>query len=392
MPATKYTYSISGQFSSGVAPDSLEAAIRASSIVTAHDHIATAGDGCDIWFRDALSAGDVTTLDAVVAAHDGEHIPGGDRDSHGNPIVNLHNRQADDTPYIAVRSRFGKETIYATHNLCDPTTWFNESARVTNKALTNNNGVWESGDPHWIDLTHGKVFDEEGAVEDQGIFNPGNPHGYAVTVTVDGVAKDTREPFAASGGDYTIDYSAGTITPVSENWAGQDVRASYSKKSGSGWILRSVDSRYLIIEKAEVQFAANIDFNSTFRVTVYGTVDFFAPQLLQSNGGPLPSGTPIPLEASLYKTVDQIIDEAVESYPEIPPFTPAGARGYTQSRYIFQFHYASARPLFSSLGMSMRISIDGDEPYGGERATATFYCLSKTDPGPATALAILAGD
>jgi hypothetical protein len=57
-------------------PDRLKDEIQKSAIVTAFDHIDT-DDGaqlCDIWFKDALSAGDQTLLDGIVATHSGEPL------------------------------------------------------------------------------------------------------------------------------------------------------------------------------------------------------------------------------------------------------------------------------------------------------------------------------
>ncbi len=72
MAATKYTYSISGDFpNQAVNPSSLSAEILASAIITALDFINVAGNNCDIWFKAELSAGDETILDGVVAAHQG---------------------------------------------------------------------------------------------------------------------------------------------------------------------------------------------------------------------------------------------------------------------------------------------------------------------------------
>jgi hypothetical protein len=72
MSLTKYTYSITGDFpNDAVAIEKLVVEIDDSSITTALDHVETAGDVCDIWFDDALSGGDETTLDGLVAAHDG---------------------------------------------------------------------------------------------------------------------------------------------------------------------------------------------------------------------------------------------------------------------------------------------------------------------------------
>jgi hypothetical protein len=48
---------------------SLTTEIQASSIVTVLDHIDVTGTMTDVWFKDALSTADQTTLNAVVAAY-----------------------------------------------------------------------------------------------------------------------------------------------------------------------------------------------------------------------------------------------------------------------------------------------------------------------------------
>lgn len=75
MASVKYTYSISADFPNGkVATDRLTNEIRASAIITALDAIVTSGDNCDVWFKDALSSGDETILDGIVAVHSGEPL------------------------------------------------------------------------------------------------------------------------------------------------------------------------------------------------------------------------------------------------------------------------------------------------------------------------------
>jgi hypothetical protein len=72
MAATKYTYSITNDFPNDlVASNKLSIEIEASSIVGTLERIDTVGDDCDIWFADALSGGDQTTLNGLVAAHSG---------------------------------------------------------------------------------------------------------------------------------------------------------------------------------------------------------------------------------------------------------------------------------------------------------------------------------
>jgi hypothetical protein len=79
MAETTYTYSLASDFPDGaINSTKLVAEIAASSIVTALERIDTVGDVVDIIFKDALSAGDKTTLDndatgpsgGLIAAHD----------------------------------------------------------------------------------------------------------------------------------------------------------------------------------------------------------------------------------------------------------------------------------------------------------------------------------
>ncbi len=68
---TKYTKSLSGDFSSGFNQDKFVKEIHASSIDIALDRVDVSGDNVDIWFKDVLNSGNQTTLDSVVSAHDG---------------------------------------------------------------------------------------------------------------------------------------------------------------------------------------------------------------------------------------------------------------------------------------------------------------------------------
>jgi hypothetical protein len=119
---------------------------------------------------------------------------------------------------------------------------------------------------------------------------------------------------------------------------------------------------------------------------VEGYAAVFAPHLIEANGGPFPNDFRILLEQTKYKTVDQLIDEAISSYPEIPTLSSGSMRGFATPRHIFQFHYAAVRKLYSSLGMRVVITTEDDINFGGERATATFYCISETDSGIMPAL------
>jgi len=70
-----YDYTIATAFPNAAVDSSrLTQEIQASAIVTALDYISTASGTCSIWFKAALSSGDETILDGLVAAHSGESL------------------------------------------------------------------------------------------------------------------------------------------------------------------------------------------------------------------------------------------------------------------------------------------------------------------------------
>lgn len=101
---TKYTYSISTDFPSGLASDRLDRDTRANtSISIALDRIDTSGDVCDVWFRDVLSGPEETVLDGLVAAHSGEHLPSEPiLDASGHMVSKLYPDTSVGLPSIMV--------------------------------------------------------------------------------------------------------------------------------------------------------------------------------------------------------------------------------------------------------------------------------------------------
>lgn len=75
MAETTYDYSITTDFPNDkVDCGKLTVEIQSSSITIALERIDTSGDDCDIIFKDSLTTGEETTLDGLVAAHDGEPL------------------------------------------------------------------------------------------------------------------------------------------------------------------------------------------------------------------------------------------------------------------------------------------------------------------------------
>jgi len=397
MVNTIYQYSVTGSIAAGkVNSAKLSNEIRKSTITISLAGVTVNSDILDIEFRDVLPTSGTLgnqelILSGVLSTHDGIATPNSSFTSEGSPIVSLEKTQIDGAPLIAIQGRMGSEAIYATHNLCDKTTWYSDSVRNNNISLIQSGSVWyPSGSAKtWIDMTHGKIFDEETLIKDQKTFAAAvgtEQHGYEVIVTVSGVLKTELPAFQTTGGDYTIDYVNGIVTPISgQDWSGQTNIVSFSEDRTSKWILEPLPGKVLTIEKAEVQFSNDVSYDTSLIFDILGYAAVFAPQYIQSNGGPLPDDARVSIGNTKYKTLDQMVDEAVGSFPQVPAMG-GPIRGFTIARNIFQFNYGTVRKLYSSLGLQVQVSLENDVVLGGERATATFYCISSADPGQTAAL------
>jgi len=245
----------------------------------------------------------------------------------------------------------GSSLVVVTHNWCDPTTWYTQSERVEGEELsTSDDLVFSSAHENWIDMTHGKIYREDlvAAI-------------YVPVVKVDGVEKTEREPWAASGGDFEIDYATGQVT-FFESQAGKTVTASYSYADGSMFLVAPEAGKRLWVEYSEVQFSKDIDIksNTYFQPWAYNPVD--------------PPNKIAAAYPTTYKTLDNYIEEANGVYPVIPAM--GATRGFSQDRMTFPFKYATIKELHSSMGLEIRVWLEGDVPFGGEYGTATFYCTS----------------
>ena len=288
--------------------------------------------------------------------------------------------------------RTGSEVVYATHNFCDPVSWFGDSIRVNDQVLTDIGDGYSFTSPNvnWIDMISGRVLDDDGLIAEQMAANPSDPHGYQVLVSVDGYAKTMRTPFETTGGDYEVYWDDGYIN-FFESQSGKSVLASYSYADGSTFYVRPYPDKTLSIEAAEADFSSDIVQNDTIEYSVWGYVDVFAPQYLQANGGPYPPGTKIPIKTGYYKRYTQILREAVGSFPTLSPNGCAPehmglsvkdfrrlSRGSNTDTQSTPFRYGTTRDLVSSYGMELRVKLVNNRYFGGSNCTLTFYGVSKT--------------
>jgi hypothetical protein len=206
-------------------------------------------------------------------------------------------------------------------------------------------------------MIHGKLFDEDA-------YSQAVDHGYAVVVTADGVTKTQRAPYATSGGDFTVDYAAGTVTFFASQ-SGKTVLATYSKMVNSLFTLIPDAGKRIDVEGAEVQFAKNIIFT-----------DFIEFEAWAYNPADLPNK--VCVEKTVYKRMTNFIDEALGCYPVIPAIG-GSERGTQNDIFGFPFRYGTMRSLRASQGIELRVRLKNDTPFTGEHATATFYCTVRDD-------------
>lgn len=375
MNPTKYTYSIQNDFPDHkVAPDRLSQEIRDSSIVTAFDYVETVGDDCNIWFKDPLSLADKATLDGIVATHSGIPLPSGGLAvtevlSDGSDIP----RTGDGKAQVSIWPTEGDRVTTITPNWCDRTTWYHKAIRVVGEAPVWGGATWQLAHTSVIDTYHGKISQED-FLKDAGGF------GYRVAVTVNAVAKVEQDPAFGVGGDFIVDYAAGTITFLDGTLPGDAVLVTYHYATTSEFILKPKAGKALKIRRVEVAFSDNVIINDTVSFQAYGLVEAFAPQLTPV---PYPPGTMIPLgNPVLYKTLLDYINDSNGAFPKIPACGGPSWRGTQNDIVTLVWDYAAMTPLYSSAGMEIRIALQHDLPMGGKIATATFYCLSESDLAP----------
>jgi len=270
--------------------------------------------------------------------------------------------------------REGNEYTVATPNLCDKTTWFYTSERQENIELSSFDGGTtfsvSGSDESWVDMYHGKYFQEY-------MFREYKLHKYEVIITVDDTTQSMRAPFATSGGDYYVNYRSGSV--VFSNPTTGSVKASYNKVVNSEFCLEPHNGNYIDVEEVEVQFTSDADMKDRVVFEVRGYVQYFAPELCDLYGGPLPANTIIPLQKTWYDTFYQLIDEALGSYPVIPAIGGNSGRGTQHETYGFPMRYATVRRMYSKYGLHSCVYLENNIEFGGERATATFYCIQNPE-------------
>lgn len=360
---SSYSYTISTAFPSAkVATARLAQEIRDSSISVALDRIDTSGDTCAVVFKAALSSGEETTLNGLVAVHTGAVLA-----DPPQSVSLLEEKTSDNRLRVVLEKTNQTKKTVVTHDWTDPTTWAQEAIRVVDEVAGDAGAhtVYTLAHTNVIDTYHGKISQED-FLKDSG----GN--SYRAVVKVNGTTKTEQDPHIATGGDYTVSYSAGTVTFLSALQATDEVKVTYHYATTSTFTLKPSAGKALRLEFAEVQFSDDVELTDSVVFQPYGLVDVFAPQLMPG----VPSGTKIPLgDPVIYKSMSDYQNDAVKSYSTYPALGGSGWRGAPHATVIFDWDYLSSTVLRSDYGLEIRVSLQHDVPFGGYYATATFYCL-----------------
>jgi len=366
MAETTYTYSIVNDFpNAAVDAANLHDEIVASSIVIALDGISTNGDDCYVVFKDSLSAGDKTILDGDTSAPAGGLIA----DHNHIPIHPVEKVSIDNSPIVIPRKSTSNSRVYSfSPNWCDKTTWYHSSERVFEESVGTGDGtttVFNLANTNVIDLRHGKVTEESliSAPSAASGETP-DPTDWHPIIKVNGSEQTERTPFAASGGDYILNYSTGQITFATAPTSGHAIIATYSYcKTTSGSSVFDFgpppSGKQWTIDFAEAQFSKDVGLEDSI---------FYAPFIGESQVGP----------TTIYKTAGNFLDFTFGSFPIIPAFG-GSARGLSQDTIILRWEYLAPIVLQSSLGLKIRVWLENDAVFTGERATSTMYAFEEDE-------------
>jgi hypothetical protein len=396
MPATAYNRDVSAFLNSKYNAGKLDNEISSSSIVHVLDIISddfgSGGTTVTLTFKDTLSAGDEATLDAVIAAHDGESvaeqaIPVAIRAADGTDMKSLSGRQR----VVVEKPDNTGVTIYS-HDWTDPTTWVEGAIRAVDETpIRVTDRKFRLYNDNIIDNYHGKISQED-------FLRDGAGNSFRLSITVDSVPKAEDNPHLGIGnGDYWVNYASGMVYFHEDVAGGADVKVTYHYATDSHILVTPTDGTILRVELVEVQFSKDIDIRDTAIFQPEGYVAAFAEGLVGAPDGTagvfaiggatgagdtlaptdrIALGNPV-----MYKSMRDYQNDALRSYPAYPPMGGSSWRGMPQEVIVLDWDYLRSKPLSSAAGMRIRVCLQHDMPFGGSYATATFYCGSDPEDG-----------
>lgn len=322
--------------------------------------------GCAVW-NDGVPAdeGEVHLDSIFFSNYDTINV---ENAAKGSPITISSTIDNEITAYI--KKAVNPKIPFISPNWCDKTTWYAGSTYVSNETAT------DSGDHTTYTLAHTNVIDTyHGKITFEDALTDSDGRSYRAVVKVNGTAKTEQDPHYGTGGDYTIDYAAGTVTFLSALQANDVVTVSYHYADTVIMTVAPLTGYKLIIESVELHITEDAVMNDSCRFQAYGLVECFAPQLMQPPYS-IPEGTKIPIgDPLVYKTIVDLINDSNKSYPSYPALGASNWRGSPEPIHKFIWDYdEGVTELYAKYGMEIRLSLDHNEPCGGTSVTVTLHC------------------
>jgi len=382
---TAYTYSLKKHFPSGeIYRPNLINEVQGSLIKIKLRDVVIDGDIVSLTFYDTLDAIDRILLDGntepvtgLIALHNPvkppEEIPvkwltpqpiqfNTPQSIHFDAPQSVH----FDSPQLTFLKpiNIGDRLWAFSHDLCDKTTWYADSIKVTEEVIVPNGilSVFNLAHNKIIDLCHGLVSDEDKIIAPDGF-------SYCPVVKKNGIILVEREFGEITGGDYSINYSLGQITFFTIPALTSTLRITYYYATNSTLYIRPSVDKKLTLLAVECQFSKDLDLKDEINIGIYT----YNPAL----GAP-PAKFLFPESFSRFKRTFDFINWTRGAFPIIPGFGGI-TRGFVQDIIQLRFEYTSPLELAYSSGAELRVWCKNHKELGGEQATFTCYGIIGTE-------------
>jgi hypothetical protein len=315
-------------------------------------------------------------------------------DSSGNVLT------AFKTPQLTYPKpvNIGDRLWVFSHNLCDKSTWFADAVRVADESMGSGDGVLKDfllAHPFAIDVTHGKISDEDKLVP----YASQGGTSYKLVVKVDGVTQKERRfdwlpPGTSSSsssssayGDrefkceaqsapriddeaqYEVDYHLGLVKFYVPPANGVVIAAEYfysPLNGGSNVYVRPSASQVFSLTDIEAQFSQDLVQIDDIEAGVY----MYMPQYAAP-----PAKFLVPTSHAKFRRFRDFINWSRGSFPLIPPIGGT-VRGVQYPVVQLRFQYQSPVELYAAYGMELRFWTTNHRPLKGEYASLTAYGIT----------------
>ena len=291
-----------------------------------------------IVFKEQLPPNQVEKLNNLLMGHDNSPAI-----SVQQPIeIKDTKKTTDGITKVSIYEPEGSSATIVTHNFADKCSWYQHSLAVNADVLQaqpgSENKIFKGQKTHWIDLTHGRLYDEDNIMLE-------SKNKWAIKIYVDNVLQ------VEGPETYTVDPVKGEVTFKHAQTG--TVKADYYYANKSYFAVSPREGKKLSIKAAEVQFGIKSRIQSPFVFEVW-------------TRGEVPY--PVPGTQIVYKNAKDLISACNEGQGFIPQWGDL-----TEDVIVFPFDYARPKPMYYSQGVEIRVYCRDHQEIPGTYTTATFY-------------------